>query len=588
MVRSTLVIHATHEAGIKFGGIGAVLDGLLGTRAYNHYVGRTILVGPFDSQSEAQMERLTSPHHGLEIAYSSLHGVQGSNPQLAAAFAQVEEDFGVHILYGRRAFGNARHEVLLVDGREADRDQANRFKGQLYASFGLRSDQYESHPEYDYYINVARPSLSALQALIGDMLPEETFIVAHEFMGLPLVLAGLVHQPGVYHTIFYAHEVASVRPLIEGNLGYDTMFYNMLERAQQAGLFLEDVFGDQSDFFKHALVMRAIHCDGLFAVGDMVAKELAFLNREFARRRIDLVYNGIPSLRISQEEKETSKRKLQQYACNLLGFRPNYIFTHVTRLIPSKGLWRDIQVLEHLDARLADEHKRAVLFVLSTLIPSGRAVQDVRRMEQEYGWPVVHREGSPDLVSHELPFYHAVRAFNRKARACQIVLVNQFGWSRDRCGERMPADMEFMDIRKGTDLEFGQSVYEPFGIAQLEPLTFGALCVLSSSCGCLGFVRQADGEAARRNVLVADYISPAPDCIGADWHEALQIGQSVREAVESREATRVAHQIMHALPRTEAEQHGLLETGYGLSRQMSWEVVAERYFLPGLRRVMGR
>ena len=39
----------------------------------------------------------------------------------------------------------------------------------------------------------------------------------------------------------------------------------------------------------------------------------------------------------------------------------------------------------------------------------------------------------------------------------------------------MPADMEFLDIRRGSDLEFGQSIYEPFGIAQVEPLTYGAI-----------------------------------------------------------------------------------------------------------------
>ena len=33
-----LVIHATHEAGVKVGGIGAVLDGLLGADVYNHSV----------------------------------------------------------------------------------------------------------------------------------------------------------------------------------------------------------------------------------------------------------------------------------------------------------------------------------------------------------------------------------------------------------------------------------------------------------------------------------------------------------------------------------------------------------------------
>ena len=33
-----LVVHATHEAGVKVGGIGAVLNGLLGARAYVEHV----------------------------------------------------------------------------------------------------------------------------------------------------------------------------------------------------------------------------------------------------------------------------------------------------------------------------------------------------------------------------------------------------------------------------------------------------------------------------------------------------------------------------------------------------------------------
>ena len=43
-----LVVHATHEAGVKVGGIGAVLDGLLGAESYNQQVERTILLAdPF-------------------------------------------------------------------------------------------------------------------------------------------------------------------------------------------------------------------------------------------------------------------------------------------------------------------------------------------------------------------------------------------------------------------------------------------------------------------------------------------------------------------------------------------------------------
>ena len=70
-----LVVHATHEAGVKVGGIGSVLDGLLSAQNYNHQVARTVLVGPMNGQDSIEMERLTSPRNGLDIRYSSLHGI---------------------------------------------------------------------------------------------------------------------------------------------------------------------------------------------------------------------------------------------------------------------------------------------------------------------------------------------------------------------------------------------------------------------------------------------------------------------------------------------------------------------------------
>jgi glycosyltransferase involved in cell wall biosynthesis len=592
MAKELLLIHATHEAGMKFGGIGAVLDGLLGSTAYNAGVDRTILVGPFDSRDTAQMRRLNSSGNRLEVVYSSSGLLLGSSaasgeaaPHLIAAFTEIEEDYGVRLLYGRRTFGSSKHEVLLVDGSTMNMDSANRFKGRLYEAFGLQSDRYEHDPEFRYYINAAEPSWSALQALVGDRGYAQRYILAHEFMGLPLVFAGSIHREGEYRSLFYAHEVATVRSLLEQNLGYDTRFYNVLNKARGDGLFLEDAFGDQSDYFKHALITRSVHCDGLFAVGDLVVDELSFLGRAFATRHIDLVYNGVPSLQMSLEEKRASKVKLQRYAERLLGLCPDYVFSHVTRLVPSKGLWRDIRVLEPLDRQLTRSGQTAVLFILSTVIPTGRPAQDVVRMEQEYGWPVVHREGWPDLVSHEIPLYHAVEAFNRWASSSQIVLVNQFGWSQERCGMRMPVDMEFLDLRRGTDVEFGLSTYEPFGIAQLEPLAFGALCVLSSSCGSVGFLKWASGEMGQRNVLVADYLAAASAVAGGDWQQALRMGQSAREEAEAQVSPGVASAVLAALPRSEVERRNMLQAGYELSQRMSWEVVAERYFLPALLRL---
>ena len=46
MDQKPTVVHVTHEAAGKIGGIGAVLEGMFTSHAYNDQVGRTILVCP--------------------------------------------------------------------------------------------------------------------------------------------------------------------------------------------------------------------------------------------------------------------------------------------------------------------------------------------------------------------------------------------------------------------------------------------------------------------------------------------------------------------------------------------------------------
>ena len=123
-------------------------------------------------------------------------------------------------------------------------------------------------------------------------------------------------------------------------------------------------------------------------------------------------------------------------------------------------------------------------------------------MERNWHWPVAHGEGDPDLSWGEAMFYPGVQYFNARSRNIKVVFVNQFGFERSVCGEKMPAEMQFMDIRRGSDVEFGQSIYEPFGIAQLEPLTFGAICVLTRVSGCAGFVDNVTEGEKVPNVLI--------------------------------------------------------------------------------------
>ncbi|HEX8683766.1 MAG TPA: hypothetical protein VF707_15720 [Ardenticatenaceae bacterium] len=580
-----LVVHATHEAGVKVGGIGAVLDGLLASPAYNEAVERTILLGGYDAWDSLEQERLRARRNGFTIRYHSSESISDVPERVAQAFHQVQQFHNVSILYGTRRFGTVEHEVLLVDSRGVNLEPVSGLKSWLYAYHGVHSSWYEGQPEYDEYIRGAVASVSALAALLGEKLQHPAFFIAHEWLGLPALFAAQQHLYGRFRTVFYAHETATVRLLVEAHPGHDVRFYNAMRVAREQGLAMEQVFGDQSDFFKHALLRAALSLEGIFAVGDLVKEELQFLDPAMYGRQIDLVYNGVPSQRITAEQKQHSKTLLLQYAQALHGFTPTWVFSHVTRLIPSKAIWRDFRVMERVDYLLRQRGETAIFYLLSSVIPAGRRGEQVHRWEAEYGWPVYHRADNGDIIAYEWDYYQEIEQFNRVASNSRIVFVNQFGWSRDRCGQRMPAEMEFNDLRHGTDLEFGQSIYEPFGIAQVEPLSFGALCVLSSACGCVGFIRDAGGYDLP-NVLVGDYLFLPEWTNPGDLRSVLSLGRGERNAIESMTADGVARAIVERLPRTLDTVEAYLEQGYDLSTRMSWDVVARDYLLPPLNRIV--
>jgi hypothetical protein len=195
---------------------------------------------------------------------------------------------------------------------------------------------------------------------------------------------------------------------------------------------------------------------------------------------------------------------------------------------------------------------------------------------------VVHREGAPDLSHGEAVYYEGVQEFNAQSRNVKVVFINQFGFERSLCGDRMPADMEFMDIRKGSDVEFGQSIYEPFGIAQVEPISFGGICIFSNVCGCNGFVDKANNHEPTPNVIVADYTELPERSLRPE--QLMSIGTLQRDRIEHAVAERVATQLIERLPRTPAEFEQFIDRGHKLAQQMSWDVVARDYVLPGIER----
>jgi len=574
--------HVTHEAIEQVGGIGTVLHGLFTSPPYRQRIGRSILIGPATMPATASGQARLGEHG--EVLYSSTDGIDRSG--MVPLLQPIEQRFDVAVVYGKRRYEVSDQqdavevEVLLIDVHHINRQRLDVFKLRLWETFGLDSSRYEGAWDYEEYVRLAEPACDALQAILGDS-EDPCVVFAHEFMGVPAALAAKMQGDPRVRTVFHAHECASARRVVEDHEGHDVMFYNVLEEARRRGLYVEDVFGSLGHQFRHALVSLAHQCDAVIAVGDRVCEELKFLNEQYDRRRIDLVYNGVPAGKVDPEAKRRSRMMLQQYAVRLGLDEPDVLMTHVTRPVISKGLWRDLSVCHELDRALETEHRRAVLFIL-TSAAGVRPPDAVRSMEEQYGWPRRHHDGYPDLVGPEVDIHNDIITFNAQHRAVQVVLVNQFGWNASRIGDRLPAGMDIIDLRRATDVEFGMATYEPFGISPLEPLSSGALCVISNVCGCRGFAWRANDGTEPRNIICADFTS-LEQPLGLD--ELMAMTRKERDRIEHAVVANVASEILSRLPTTDQQRQSLMDSGQALAARMGWDRVIEADLIPLLDRI---
>lgn len=577
--------HVTHEAVDHIGGIGTVLEGLMISPVYQQRVKRSILVGPTATHMAVDPE-VRLGEHG-RVLYSSIDDIDRAN--LAGKFRPVEWAFNVKIVYGTRRYARpgtdrvGEAEVLLIDVFRPNPDRLNVFKHRLWETFGLDSGRYEASWDYEEYVRLAEPAFYALLALKPKDDPPWVMF-GHEFMGMPAVLQAILDGQEDFRTVFHAHECATARRIVEDHPGHDTMFYNVLDQARAAGMFVGDVFANLDRFLRHALVSLSHLCDGVIAVGDRTRDELNFLTPHFLDQPIDVVYNGLPVFKLDMQSKLRSRGMLLEYSRALLGYEPDLLMTHVTRPVISKGLWRDLKVCHEMDRPLTERGKTAALFILT----SGGGVrrpQDVLMMEDHYGWPRHHNEGYPDLVGPEVDLCEDIDAFNRHHRAVQVVLVNQFGWSRARIGKRLPEDMDIADLRRATDVEFGMATYEPFGISPLEPLSCGAICVISNVCGCAGFVRHV-AEGGRTDVVIEADFTKFDRRMSIEELKAMT--RFDRDAIEQRVAVQVAADLMDRCPWDDQQRRRLLDIGQTLVRRMGWDQVIQDGLLPMLDRIVAQ
>ncbi|MCX8041446.1 MAG: hypothetical protein N3A56_03015 [Thermodesulfobacteriaceae bacterium] len=576
-----VAIHITHEALYKIGGIGEVINGLCTTPSYLGFFDQTLLYGPLFEYIGSPSSRLGKD--GIVYFSSKDHY---DTKDYYSLFKPILETYNIHLVYGKRQIVSEYNshrktevEVLLVDITQINKDLLNLQKYLFWENFGLASHRYEHDWDYEQYFRIGLPYFDLISLLYSEA--QEFYHFSHEYMGIPSLLALELHRDfnhAKHKRIFYAHEVAPVRRLVENLPGHDITFYNILKRSQPQGIALECVFGSQEDWYRTPLVKLSQRFDRIFAVGDWVAKEFEFLSPSVDKNKIKVVYNALPLDHFSWEDKLRSRERIEKCFAYKNGFKPDVIITHVCRLVVSKGIWRDLELLTYLDNYFSKHNLRAIYILLSSLIAHGRPPQEVEKMVNAYDWPFEHKEGWPDLVGYEVDIYRLIQKFNVKAKAIKGIFINQFGFTKRKCGFYIPEDISTIDLRMASDIELGLSIYEPFGIAHIEVLPWGGLSIPSTSCGVYFFLEKNFAENFKP-YFALDFISTGEDL---STESIFKITSEKREILEEKLIAEWAEEIFLKIPKTWEEREKIFLKMQENLYKLDWEYVVNHYFIPSL------
>ena len=566
--------HITHEAAVKIGGIGAVLAGLCTADIYLETFDRTIFYGPLFDDSPNSKNRLGN---NSTVLFSSLDNIKDSNYN--DFFGRLINKYHIDIVYGEKVLFDEIHpektskiEILLLGVKNMQADLISVFKFQLWESYSFSCQEYETDWDFEQYLRIAVP----LRMITNELLDKkiETAYFSHEYMGIASCLAIDLNRQSNEKIYFHAHEISTARAVTEKMQGHDVSFYHLLKDDKEKNVSLEQRFGSQRHNSRNELIKLADRFDNILAVGDWVKQEYKYLKPDADEEKIKICYNAIPIPEHSYANKLKSRKKIQQYCENLYNFKPDLIFTHVTRLVISKGMWRDISLLEELDTYFLDNKLKGFMIILSTLIGTGKPSQDIHRMEKEYGWPVLHKENYPDLIGYENDIYWSCQYFNAKSRSIKVVFLNQFGFTPEQIGDRLPKDTSFADLRLGSDAEFGMSVYEPFGIAQIETVPFGGIAVLSRACGSAFLLERTFENESIKPYHIVDFAQDnSKDC---DW---LNLSNDERSKIEKQILNNEAQNIFEKLPKNDTERKELFNLCQKNAHKLSWDEAIKNWKL---------
>ncbi|MEM0220195.1 MAG: hypothetical protein QW213_07690, partial [Thermoproteota archaeon] len=550
-----VAVHITHEALYKVGGIGEVINNLCTTSSYLSFFDKSLLYGPLFEYLGSPSTRLG--HDGIVLYSSKDHYDTGRFSEL---FKPVLEKYNLDLVYGKRKIVNeldpkrsSTVEVLLVDITHIKKEVVDFQKYLFWEKFGISSDLYEKDWDYEQYFRISIPFFELINLLYPSA--KTIFFFSHEYMGIPSLLALELspdYHPLKHKRIFYAHEIAPARRLVESLGGADISFYNILKKAKNLNLSLEDIFGPQDDWYRTVLVKLTERFDKIFSVGDWIIEEYKFLCPKVEEKKLVKVYNAVSVTNIDFQTKLSARKKIVNWIKHHIGYEPDVLITHICRLVKSKGIWRDFILLKYLDVFFQKHDIKGYYILLSSLVPQGRHPQEVEYMIKAYNWPFNHQEGWPDLIGYEIEIYDWVKKFNEFSKHIKALFINQFGFSKYKCPFLIEEDLDTKDLRIASDMEIGLSIYEPFGIAHIEVLPFGGISVPSTSSGVFFFLEEVTKDL--KEIIPyygVDFIS-----IGERFTlESLKTLSSIqRIALEEFVIANIAEEIFKRIPKTLEER----------------------------------
>jgi hypothetical protein len=457
-----------------------------------------------------------------------------------------------------------------------------------------KSNQYTV--ELEFYLFAAPAIWLAAKQLICDewqLRPENITLFAHDWLGVPLFWA-LKIDPDFWRTgtVYFAHESRICRLIVEGVLrgrertslaavcnpeGHDASFYKYLQQLDDAVDF-DTAFpgcGGFEGIFYHVLNRQAEHFDRVVAVGGNVARETRLMLR--GRRDdlpVSLCPNGIPDDNRSLGEIDAARRRLAEFCERNFGYEPTYVFTSVNRCELSKAPWRNVEFYRTFVERYGARCRS--LFVWLSRPRPLPTEEDIERWAK-WQWPKRHRSKSQggDLRCEEEPLWEMIEDVNRTfADNHQILYVNQYGWGKTLLGDLDPVATEFKDLRTGTDVELGLSVYEPFGIAPLEPFSSGAVCVVSDACGCARHLQRLRHE---RQVSAECFV------IGRFTQHDLPPANIDMQSFKRIEADCYNAMAAELYERLQAPRGDRLDLARQAMPNLSWQAAVQQHLIPNLR-----